>query len=89
MTTRRKSQKLAIAEALWTDSDTPSQYHRGRTPGDVKIYTVGDDYFVAVPAGASVPKATAAFLLSEPDDWTLAGRALRDTHDVYRFRPKN
>ena len=81
---RRKSQRQAVAEALWIDVADIDEYQPG-AHGKIKVFTDGNCYYIAVLGDGEVaaPPVVRGFAAAT---WVSSGRAIGATHVCYRTR---
>jgi len=78
--TKRKSQRQAVAEALWADLVDIDEYQPG-AHGKIKVFTDGNWYYIALLHDGSPVPVVRGF---EHATWVPNGTAILNTHVCYR-----
>jgi len=82
--TKRKSQRQAVAEALWADLVDIDEYQPGAHSdrhGKIKVFTDGNWYYIALLNDGSRVPVVRGF---EHATWVPNGAAILNTHVCYR-----
>ena len=79
--TKRKSQRQAVAEALWVDVADIDEYQPG-AHGKTKVFTNGNCYYIAVLNDGTRCPVVRGF---ENATWVSKGTAIHTTHICYEY----
>ena len=82
---RRKSQRQAVAEALWIDVADIDEYQPG-AHGKIKVFTDGNCYYIAVLDDGEVAAPVVRGFATAT--WVSSGTAIGATHACYRHDPR-